>query len=181
VSCLPCVKGGGKTEGFDGGIVLLAPSWSQRISVCGARNSRTSHSLGEFRPQHSLIARCICRRQRSRMRPQSFSPRRRKLGECAGRILGDIAGVTCYSTRFGQCPDSPLYGKRLSYERGPRVTATFQVASIFTKQPERMYLCVHPLQFYPYQHPPYGRCFFTYFFGWGSAWRRMKCCGMPFL
>ncbi len=43
------------------------------LSVCGARNSLTSLSLGEFRPRHPLFARCISHRERSQTRPTTRS------------------------------------------------------------------------------------------------------------
>ena len=137
-SWLPCVRLFPRVRG-------KCPQSGQKGPVSGRKAverseteglSYTSCSLGRREsPSHFLLADLSRENERISPSPSRFA---RHLSPQAGRgkgigevhklnafILGNIAEITTKSTKCGRCSASPLYDKRLSCERGPRVTATF--------------------------------------------------------
>ena len=66
-------------------------------SVCGARNSRSSLSLGEFRPRHSLMPRCIPSVTNDETRENRYS--RFSGTRCRGFLKEEYSTVSCARQR----------------------------------------------------------------------------------
>ena len=70
------------------------------MSCCGARNSRLAVRFAEFRPLPLLIARCICRRQRSQTSPLRY---RSVFPVIIARFWDKIKPLRCHMGRRSVC------------------------------------------------------------------------------